>query len=448
MDRRTRGYSRLRLKRKKGLIGPRTRRLVFRAVLLAAVLYAAVVYLAPLFLPDPPAAAPRPDVVVLEPQPPASSPQDELDKKELAKIIGPRAFEPDELYTFRIEDGQGQALFVRTTLDPGLQAWAVGVMPQVKAPAAALVVLDPASGQVLAMASHREDGGRDNVALSSSFPAASLFKIVTAAAAVENEQMSSGSTLAYDGRKHTLYKQDVAKEIDQGRHKVTLKEGFADSINTVFGKLGAFNLGPEALESFAERFHFNLPIDFEMPVEKSQFAAPAEEDPYRLAELASGLNRTTKVSPLHGAMLASAIVNQGLLMEPTVVREVFDKDNRIYYEHQPKSLGRVVSERTVSELQKLMRATVLEGTGRRGFGDADKHPVLARLEIGGKSGTIDDDQGRRVDWFVCYARPKGGGRAVALSAVVVHGPKLGVRSQVLIREAIINYFGPRQKKTS
>jgi cell division protein FtsI/penicillin-binding protein 2 len=183
-----------------------------------------------------------------------------------------------------------------------------------------------------------------------------------------------------------------------------------------------------------------------MPVQKSRFDAPEAEDQYRLAELASGLNRTTKVSPLHGAMLASAVVNDGMLMEPTVVREVFDKENHIYYHHEPKSLGRVVSERTVKELVKLMRATVSEGTGRKNFRDAAKHPVLSRLDIGGKSGTINDDKGRRVDWFVCYARPKKGGESIALSAVVVHGPKLGVRSQQLIREAIIRYFEPRLKK--
>ena len=105
-----------------------------------------------------------------------------------------------------------------------------------------------------------------------------------------------------------------------------------------------------------QRFQFNQPIDFEMPVQKSRFDAPEAEDHYRLAELASGLNRTTKVSPLHGAMLASAIVNKGMLMEPTVVREVFDRDNHIYYHHDPKSLGRVVSERTVKEDWRVSRA--------------------------------------------------------------------------------------------
>ena len=366
-----------------------------------------------------------------------------FEKKELAGIIGSRPFQPDELHTFTIEDGQGHKLYVRTTLDPALQAWAVGQVRKVKAKAVALVAINPHTGEVLAMASYRSDGRPINVALSSSFPAASLFKIVTAAAAMEDKNLNSSSTLSYDGKKHTLYKKDVAKGINVGHNQATLKQSFAQSINSVFGKLGAFTLGPEELDAFARKFHFNQPIDFEMPVQSSHFKTADQEDPYRLAELASGFNRTTTVSPLHGAMLSSAIVNEGILMEPTVVREVFDLNNRIYYIHEPNNLGRVVSQRTVGELRKLMRATVAEGTGRKRFRDASKHPVLSHLEIGGKSGTINNDQGNRVDWFVSFAALKNSNQALALAAVVVHGEKLGTRSQELVREAIIRYFRSR-----
>lgn len=391
-----------------------------------------------------------PEVVVVKPEGPEAingpDPVEELDKKHLADIIGARPFKADELYTFSIKDSEGNILYVRTTVDPALQSWAVKSLKGSNIVSAALVALDPGTGEVLCMASHRSDGRPINVALSSSFPAASLFKIVTAAAAVEKKNLKSGSKLAYDGRKHTLYKKHIKKDISKGSHKVTLEEGFADSINTVFGKLGAFTLGRKELESFATRFHFNQPIEFEMPVQESKFDAPDKDDPYRLAELASGFNRTTKVSPLHGAMLSSAIVNNGKLMEPTVVREVFDLENHIYYQHQPVDLGKVVSPRTVFELRKLMRATVVEGTGRRVFRDAGRHPVLSKLEIGGKSGTINNDEGRRVDWFVSYAKVKGGKESIALAAVVVHGSKLGVRSQAIIREAIIRYFDPRLKE--
>lgn len=390
-----------------------------------------------------------PEIVVVRPAGanPAPAPHEELDKKQLADIIGQRPLKADEIHTFNIKDEQGHSLFVQTTVDPGLQAWAVGLMPHIGAYATALVAINPRNGQVMVMASYRADGQPVNVALSSSFPAASLFKIVTAAAALEDKKMNSGSTLAYDGPKYTMYKKNVEKGIEDGRQKVTLKEGFADSINTVFGKLGAFTLGRKELESFAQKFHFNQPIDFEMPVDKSQFSTADKEDPYRLAELASGFNRTTTVSPLHGAMLASAILNDGWLMEPTVVKEVFDRDNRIYYQHEPNSLGQVVSSRTVEELRKLMRATITEGTGRRRFHDVAQHPVLKRLDIGGKSGHINDDQGRWVDWFVGFARQPDTSHALAVATVVVHPEKHGMASQDVVREAIIQYFRPRLKES-
>ena len=389
----------------------------------------------------------QPEIVVVSPKGnPPPPPPEELDKKQLAEIIGPHPFKPDEIHSFRIVDEGGNALHVQTTLDPDLQSWALNILSRSKARSAALVAMDPRSGDVLTMASYQADGQAVNLALTSSFPAASLFKIVTAAAAVEKENMDGGTTLAYDGRKYTLYKKDLTGDVSQGRNKVTLNEGFAKSINTVFGKLGAFTLGQKELETFARKFHFNRKITFEMPVEQSQFQAPTEEDPYRLAELASGFNRTTTVSPLHGAMLASAIINQGTLMEPSVVREVFDLDNRIFYKHDSKSLGRVVSDRTAREMHDMMLATISKGTGRRRFLDARRHPVLSQLEIGGKSGTINNNQGHKVDWFVCFAKNRHNGEALALASVVIHFEKLGTRSQEIVREAIIRYFRSRVGK--
>ena len=419
-------------------------------VLSVVLIWLAVVYLPPLWSSLWPKTEPKtatpPDVVVVSPGISGQVTRKELEKGDLAGIIGSHAFLADEIHSFRIEDENGNALYVRTTMDPALQSWAVKFMPKVNALSAALVVMNPQNGEVQAMASYLADGQPVNLALSSTFPAASLFKLVTAAGAVEKKNMGSNSTVSYDGGKHTLYKKNVEGGIKEGEHQVTLKEGFADSINTVFGKIGAFSLGPKGLESFAKKFYFNQPISFDMPVQNSQFDVQDDEDPYRLAELASGFNRTTKVSPLHGAMLASAVVNEGKLMEPAIVREIFDQDNRIYYERQgPVSLGQVVSPRTVGELRTLMAATVSEGTGRRRFKDADTHKVLSKLDIGGKSGTINNDEGHRVDWFICYAKEKKGSESIALASVVVHGAKLGIRSQEIIRQAIIEYYGPRLK---
>ncbi|MBW1710184.1 MAG: hypothetical protein JRG97_11150 [Deltaproteobacteria bacterium] len=382
-----------------------------------------------------------PKIQVLERSGSGCNPESSLTKERLARLIGSHPFGSEELHAFQINNEAGEVLFVSTTLAPELQKWVMAALGRARVSSAALVVLDPASGDVLTMASYTADQKPVNLTLSSSFPAASLFKIVTAAAAVETANLTSGSTLAYDGRKHTLYRKQLMRDVQSGRHQVTLKDSFAKSINVVFGKLGAFTLGPKALEEFAQRFYFNQPIRFEMPVETSRFSPP-DKDYFHLAEIASGFNRTTMLSPLHGALLAAAVANDGLIMEPTVVAEVFDQNNNIYYRHQPVSMGQVISAKTVIELKKMMRATITKGTGRPFFRDVRVHPVLSKLEIGGKSGSINNSQGRKVDWFVSFAL-KEGSEKIALAAVVVHNrDKLGVRAQSLVRDSIIHYFSP------
>jgi cell division protein FtsI/penicillin-binding protein 2 len=299
----------------------------------------------------------------------------------------------------------------------------------------------------LALAGADSEGKEDNSALEGNFPAASLFKIITAAAAMEKASLTADDKVAYDGSKHTLFKSNVAKETNEGLHEATIKESFAESINTVFGKLGIYTIGSSDLSDYAVRFLFNRPIEFEKPVESSQFVVEQSDDSFHLAELASGFNRLTKVSPLHGAMLASLVANGGKLFEPTFVKEVFDRDNNILYQSRPNFLGQVISPSTSEELSDLMQAAVSEGTGRKQFSDVLTHPVLSKLVIGGKSGTINNDDGLRVDWFVAFVRPMEEKdreiEPLALSAVVVHNGRTNVISQELVRRAILAYYKPK-----
>jgi membrane peptidoglycan carboxypeptidase len=399
--------------------------------------------------PDLGPAPPVVEVVAAAPPRPGAPPQAELAKKDLAALLDPAALNLDRSQILTITDQSGHELYVRTTIIPELQNQGETWVKASQAHKAALVILNPVNGEVLTLAGYAAEG-EEVAALATSFPAASLFKIVTAAAAVERADYKADSTVAYDGGNHTLYRNNVIKEPDQGRQTVTLKEGFAKSINTVFGKLGAFTLGPEELNDFAGRFGFNQNLDFELPMETSSFKAEAEDDAFHLAELASGFNRSTKVSPLHGALLAAAVVTGGLLPEPSFVREVFDNRNNIYYQAAPAEPKVVISPQAAGEMASLMRSAVEEGTGRRTFGSAADHPVLSRLHIGGKSGTINDEAGRRVDWFVAWARPRPGAGdenlKLAVSAVVLHDALAGTSSQKLVRDALVAYYQSRLNK--
>lgn len=378
----------------------------------------------------------------------------ELKKKELVEMIGPKQSEIDGRSVLDITDPSGRHLFVRTTIEPEIQSRAESWVRGSLAHQAALVVMKVDSGEVLALAGYKAKGGEGNAALDNSFPAASLFKIVTAAAAVEKSSYSAKSKLAYDGGKYTLYKKNLAREPNRGIHQTTLESSFAESINPVFGKLGIFNLGPQELANYAERFGFNHEIEFELPVEASSFRVD-DDKPFHLAELASGYNRSTKVSPLHGAMLAASVISGGRLVEPTVVKEVFDIDNNLFYQGEGGQGRRAVSEGTAKELTKMMLKAVEDGTGRKGFNGASSDPVLSKLLIGGKSGSINNDEGQRVDWFVAWAKPKDKAQCadtLALSAVVVHGGGSATNSQKLIRQAIMAYYkdkvGPKATRAA
>ena len=106
----------------------------------------------------------------------------------------------------------------------------------------------------------------------------------------------------------------------------------------------------------------------------------------------------------------------------------------------------MVSQATAKELARMMRAAVEDGTGRRTFHNAKEDPILSRLIIGGKSGTINNDAGQRVDWFVAWAKPRAGTGCqdmLAVSAVVVHSGQTTTTSQRLVRNALVAYYKDR-----
>ncbi|MDR1040961.1 MAG: hypothetical protein LBR80_12530 [Deltaproteobacteria bacterium] len=353
---------------------------------------------------------------------------------------------PDGSGRVKFKGPGGESLVASTTLDPDLQAQATRWVRNARSHRAALVAVDPRDGRVVAMASL--GGGADDPgsAMSGSIPAASVFKIVTAAAAMERNRYDRNSQVLYDGGKHTLFRSNVVKEPDRGRHRSSLILGFAESVNAVFGKLGIYTLGPGGLHSYAEKVGFNRVIPFDMEIETSVYDTSDHDEPFRLAELSSGYNRTTTLSPLHAALIVGGVMNGGLMVEPWLVHNVTGPGDRTYYKREPRPVVRVMSKKTASELDAFMLATVTDGTGRRGFWDAASHRTLSRLAIGGKSGTINDLDGRPVDWFVASARiadpADGKPRPLAIAAVVVRGGRTRETSQDLVRKAVIEYYTP------
>jgi cell division protein FtsI/penicillin-binding protein 2 len=361
-----------------------------------------------------------------------------IGKHEVRQIIADRNVLNLTESTLKIPQGN-DCYTVQTSIDPGLQDFLVQHLDRRHSRYIGIVVMDASDGRILAMAGYDRDDPSRNPCLDSRFPAASIFKIITAAAAVETCDLEADSALSYEGRKHTLYRSQVRRTTSKHANRASLRDSFAQSINPVFGSLGAYALGRNVIETYAEGFGFNREIDFELPTRPSRLEV--SDTAYTLAEVASGFNRTTRISPLHGALIAATILNAGRLIEPTIVDWIDNEAGQTLYQSRTVFGDQVLDPDTCGILQELMQATVRSGTAKREFHTLQEDRLLSQVEIGGKTGSIGDGSGdARYDWFVGYARAHAQRGGIVLSAVVAHEEFIGMRAAAYAAETIKMYF--------
>ncbi|OQY12369.1 MAG: hypothetical protein B6I31_03295 [Desulfobacteraceae bacterium 4572_19] len=153
------------------------------------------------------------------------------------------------------------------------------------------------------------------------------------------------------------------------------------------------------------------------------------KEPYHWAEIACGFNRKTKISPLFGALIAGTIVNGGVMVEPTIIKSVKDKNGIQLYHNKKTVLNRTMKASTAKEIKKMMNATIASGTSRKSFRGYKRDSTLSKLSIGGKTGSIfNTARNIKFDWFVGFAEEKKGSKKLAVAVVVGHGKYIGVRA--------------------
>lgn len=380
----------------------------------------------------------HPPTQILTPSPTADPAHGLLDKLNLQPLLASTQLMNSREDYFYIS-ADDRRLCVDTSLDMNLQNYLHGKMNTAHARQIAMVVLDPDFGRVIAMVGYDKHNPAANTCLDNNIPAASVFKIVTAAAAIDTFDFSPETVFLFNGAKHTLYKRQLLEKKNRYTNKISFKQSFAQSVNPVFGKLGTHHLGKENLEKYSLAFGFNQRFGFEIPLGPSRFEV--SDDPYHWAELACGFNRSTTISPLHGALMAATVANAGQLVEPTVIDRVTDAQGRVVYAHLAKKLERVITPDTSAALERMMAATIRTGTCRKLFRGYRRDKVLSRLAIGGKSGSISNQaHDTRYDWFVGYAEEKTGTAKIAVAVLVAHEEYIGLRAAYYARLAIKHYF--------
>ena len=334
--------------------------------------------------------------------------------------------------------GRG-TLRIQTSIIPELQQYLVRKVEGNISPWVVICCMDPVSGRVLAMAESDKEGSGIKLTTELLAPAASIFKIITAAGAIEKCGFRPGASFCYNGRKHTLYKSQLKDKKNRWTQEVTLEEAFSESINPVFGKIGVNCLKRQGLLELAARFGWDRDIPFEWQVKRSRIKVG--HHPYNWAEVSSGFNKETRITVLHGALITAAVVNDGVMMRPSFIDSISNDRDGIIYQSSFGPFLRPVSSRTAGWIQEMMKSTITRGTARRSFAGWKRDRILKNLVLGGKTGTIDSpDNKYRYDWFCGFAKEPESGRCLVVSALVVHHEVLGFKAARLARMAIKRYF--------
>ncbi|MEU3751939.1 penicillin-binding transpeptidase domain-containing protein [Streptomyces olivoreticuli] len=306
----------------------------------------------------------------------------------------------------------------------------------------AVAALDPRTGKILALAStpsydpSKIAGANDsaawtalekdknqpmlNRALRATYPPGSTFKVVTAAAALENGLYSDPDQKTDSPLPWKL--PDTVTELGNENNipckDVSMREALRMSCNTVFGKMSA-DLGNDKMMKQAEKFGFNQEVLTPVRAEKSVY--PKDNRPQNAMDgIGQASNRAT---PLQMAMVVSAIANNGKLMEPYMVDKVRAPNLNVIETHQPKQMSQALSAQNAQKLQSMMETVVQSGTG--------KSAQIDNVTVGGKTGTAQhgvDNSGKPYAWFISYAKTDNGSPVAV--AVVVEGDDTTARDDV------------------
>lgn len=331
---------------------------------------------------------------------------------------------------FSSDNSTSQVYNLKYTLDEKLQKSAEDLLKRYKPDYSAIFMMDAKTGKVLIYSSYQKEEEPENLLKKATYPAASIFKIVTATTAIDKKGLSPQHKIQFNGGNWTLYKKNVMLDtINRWTRTVSFREAFAKSMNTPFGKIGLNFLEPQDLSSYAERFMFNKEIPSDFPVDKGIATIPDEKN-YELTEVAAGFNKQNCMSPVQGAMIAASVINGGQMIAPYMVETLTNQKNEVIYQGSSLALSAAMAPATSEKIRELMEETIISGTSRRSFSSLRRDKKFNQVEMGGKTGHLTGQNPKgQVDWFVGYA--SNGDRRVAIGVVTVNKKFWTVKSSYL-----------------
>src|SRR5881396_2041948 len=257
-----------------------------------------------------------------------------------------------------------------------------------------VVMLDPSTGEVLAVASRRADGSMRPSAFTETFEPGSLAKIFAAAALITYQRIRPGERVSGEGGRYRLPGRVVTDE--HPLPSLTLADAIRVSSNIALVKFAA-RLHPDEQYGVLRGFGFGAPTGVQFPAESpGRLRPPREWSRPSSASLAIGYELA--VTPIQLAAAYGAIGNNGVLLEPTLIREIRAPNGTVRYRHRPEPVRRVVTPQVAAKLRDLLRGGAVYGlvcgavSSRRAAargGDEDRQSAAGQLLRGADRRTGD-----------------------------------------------------------
>ena len=342
-----------------------------------------------------------------------------------------------------LKDEKSTGDTVVTTLDYDVQAAAYNALGDQDG---AVVVLEVETGKVLAMVSKPDfdpntleeewdtivaDDSSSvllNRATSGQYPPGSVFKIFTTLEYIRENADYDDYTFDCEGE-ITVSGSEIHCYHNSVHGRQSLIESFANSCNTSYASLG-LTLNISKFNSLLEDMLFNTSLPGDLSGASSSFTLTSDDSTALIMQTAIGQGNTT-VTPLHMAMVAAAIANDGVAMEPYVVDHTENDNGVVVKRYSSTEYGSLITASEAKILQEFMEEVVSSGTASALSGQS--------YSAAGKTGSAEyDSEGNSHGWFVGYAS-KDGYNTIAI-AVIVEDGGAGSSSAVPVAKAVFDVY--------
>ena len=296
---------------------------------------------------------------------------------------------PYESYEIAAKPGQTVVLTIDQSIQYQAETALVAAVERSRAKSGSVIVLDPRSGEILALANaptfdpnkvaEAKPETRSNWALQNIYEPGSTFKVVAFSAAIEKKLARVDDHIDCQMGAITVAGRVIHDHKKFGN--LTIAEALAKSSNVAAIKLG-LRVGDEAMYDYIKRFGFGSKTGIELPGETSGIVRKVERwQPSSIGSIAIG--QEVGVTPVQMVAAFGALANDGLRIAPHLIREVRDSGGNVVYRAQPEQ-RRVISAETAIALRGMLEGVTLNGTAKKaqldGYSAAGKTGTAQKID--------------------------------------------------------------------